>query len=293
MTGRKTREAVLGYALIFPAMFFFAVFTFYPFLYNFWLASHRTPVYSRDPSPYVGASQFVSTITSSTFFDSLRSTAIFTGISVPIGVLAGLILAVAANRKLRGIGFFRVVFASTSITGVAVAAAIFGTLFDPNLGLLPWLGVHIGNINQSPAWALEAVAGIQAWQFMGLSFLIMIAGLQSLPEDVIEAARTDGAGPARVFWRVIVPLMSPTIFFAVVVGIILALSSFGTINYLIGPAAVAYTHTNVLINWIADLITVGPNYGMAACVAIALFILTLVVTLVQFRVLEKRVHYGS
>ena len=103
----------------------------------------------------------------------------------------------------------------------------------------------------------------------------------------------DGAGSWRIFWRVIFPLMSPTIFFATVVGMILALQSFGAINILIGYQQVAYTHTNVLINYIYDQIVYNQDFGTAACLSIALFVITLVVTIAQFRLLERRVHYGS
>ena len=211
---------------------------------------------------------------------------------MPLGIFLGLALAVFAHQKLRGMAFFQVIFSSTAITSVAVAAVIFQTILSPYNGLMQWLGVNTSpGIAESPGWAIEAVAGIQAWQFLGLSFIIMIAGLQSLPEEVLEAARIDGAGTWRLFWRVTVPLMSPTIFFGAVIGTIAALQSFGVIDILIGSGQVAYTHTNVLVNYIFDEIST-QQYGVAACLSIALFLITLVLTLVQFRVLERRVHYG-
>jgi ABC-type sugar transport system permease subunit len=131
---------------------------------------------------------------------------------------------------------------------------------------------------------------------MGLSFIIMLAGLQSLPEEVLEAARTDGASTWTVFWRVTVPLMSPTIFFAGVIGTIIALQSYGVVDILIASSGqgsqAVYTHTNLLINYIYDEIY-NRQFGVAACLAIALFFITLIVTAVQFRVLSKRVHYGN
>jgi ABC-type sugar transport system permease subunit len=288
------KEAALGYALLLPALAIFGVFTFYPFIANFDLAAHRASPYPGYPTPYVGYHQFTSVITSSTFLDSLKSTAIFVVIAVPIGIFAGLALAVFANQKLRGMAFFQIVFASTAITSIAVASVIFFTILSPSNGLMQWLGVNTApGIAQAPGWALEAVAGISAWQFMGFSFIIMIAGLQSLPEEVLEAATMDGASAWRRFWLVIVPLMSPTIFFAAVIGTILALQSFGAIDILIGVTQIPYTHTNVLINYIYDQIFYSQDYGVAACLAIALFLITLVVTVAQFRLLERRVHYGN
>jgi sn-glycerol 3-phosphate transport system permease protein len=287
-------ESVLGYLLLLPALAVFGVFTFFPFVENLDLAAHRSAPYPGYPTPYVGFHQFWSVITSTSFLASLTATAIFVGIAVPVGLFLGLGLAVFANQKLRGMPFFQVIFSSTAITSIAVAAVIFQTILSPTNGLMLSLGVNTSpGIAQSPGWAIEAVAGVSAWQFLGLSFIIMIAGLQSLPEEVIEAARMDGANAWGVFWRVIVPLMSPTIFFAAVIGSILALQSFGAIDILIGYQQVVYDHTNVLINNLYDNIYYNRNFGVAACLSIALFLITLGVTIVQFRLLGRRVHYAA
>ncbi len=291
---QRAGEAGLGYLLLLPALGIFGVFTFYPFVQNFDLAAHLSPPYPGYPSKYVGTSQFTQTVTSSAFLQSLEATAIFVAIAVPVGLLLGLALAVFANQKLRGMAFFQVVFSSTAVTSIAVAAVIFQTILSPSNGLMEWMGVHTSpGIALSPGWAIYAVAGISAWQFMGFAFILMIAGLQSLPEDVLEAARMDGASTWTCFWRVIIPMMSPTIFFAIVVGTILALQSFGAIDILIGSGGAVFTHTNVLINFIFDELAVNQNVGVAACLSIALFLITLFVTIIQFRVLEKRVHYGA
>lgn len=288
----RLREASLGYLLVLPALAVLGIFTFYPFVKNFDLAAHIAAPYPGLPSKYVGFHQFTSTVTSSEFLDSLRSTVVFVGISVPLGVFLGLGLAVFANQRLRGMAVFQVIFSSTAITSVAVAGVIFETILSPSNGLMQSLGVHTApGIYYSPAWAIEAVAGVGAWQFMGLAFIVMLAGLQSLPEEVVEAARLDGASTWQIFWRVIVPLMSPTIFFAVVIGTILGLQSFGVIDIVIGQGQVLYAHTNVLINWIYTLI-LERNFGQAACVSLALFAITLLATGVQFRLLGRRVHYG-
>ena len=138
-----------------------------------------------------------------------------------------------AHQKLRGIGIYRTFFSSTVATSVAVAAVIFGTLMNPQVGLLPWLGLdHQPTVLQNPDWALIAVAVVTVWQTLGLTFILMSAGLQSVPDDLFEAARVDGAGAWSRFWHVTLPMMSPTIFFAVVIGTIFAFQSFGQIDIL-------------------------------------------------------------
>jgi sn-glycerol 3-phosphate transport system permease protein len=291
----KRRNWGLAALFLFPALAIFAVFTFYPFLQNFKLALYQTPPYPGLPSKFVGLSQASSILSSSAFWQSLESTVFFVIMVVPAGLLLGLALAVAANKAIRGIAFFRVVFSSTVVTSVAVGALIFGTLMDPVVGFLPWLGINPNPpLLQSPTWALPSVALIAVWQFLGLSFIVMLAGLQSLPEEVLEASRVDGAGAWTTFWRITVPMLSPTIFFGVVVGTIYAFQTFGQIDILIGQANAAQLHVNVLLYFVYQSIGgTNPNSGQAAVLSIVLFLIILGLTLLQLRFLERRVHYAG
>jgi sn-glycerol 3-phosphate transport system permease protein len=293
-TPRRRREWGLAYLLILPAMAVFAVFTFYPFIKNFKLALYRNPPYPGLPAHYVGLSQIGSVLGSTEFHQSLVSTVLFVIMVVPTGLIGGLLLALAAHREIKGMPIYRTIFSSTVVSSVAVAAVIFGTLMDPVVGLLPWLGINPHPaILENPTWALPAVALIAVWQFLGLSFIIMTAGIQSLPDEVLEAARLDGAGSWSMFWRVTVPLLSPTLFFALVVGTIFAFQSFGQIDILIGPQNAQFTHTNVLLYYIYEALSVQGDPGLAAVLSIVLFVILFAVTLLQLRFLEKRVTYAG
>ena len=288
---RRRREAGLAYLLLLPALTIFGVFVFFPFAKNFQLALYRNPPFPGLPSHYVGFQQISDVLTSSAFRHSLWTTVLFALLTVPAGVLAGLVLAVIAHQRLRGIGVYRTIFSSTVATSVAVASVIFGTLMNPQVGLLPWLGLNpTPPFLQSPTWALPAVALTSVWQNLGLSFILMSAGLQAVPEDLLEAAQVDGAGPWTRFWLVTVPLLSPTIFFAVVVGSIFAFQAFGQIDLLTqgGPQ----DKTNVLTYFIITELHQHQNPGSAAVLSIALFFITLTLTLLQLRFLERRVHYA-
>jgi sn-glycerol 3-phosphate transport system permease protein len=290
---RRVREALLGYLLVLPALTVFAVFVFYPFARNFKLALYETPPYPDLPSKYVGLHQVGQVLTSSNFLQSLLTTVLFVVLVVPGGLLIGLFLAVVAQRRLRGIAAYRVVFSSTVVSSVAVSALVFYSLFNPVVGLLPWLGLTVHpSVLQSTTWALPAIALMAAWQFIGMAFIIMSAGLQSLPEDVLEAARVDGASSWTVFWRVTVPLLSPTLFFAVVVATIYAFQTFGQIDILIGYQNAVYQHVNVLVYNVYTTLVYQQNAGRAAVMSIVLFLITLLITLAQLRLLERRVHYG-
>jgi sn-glycerol 3-phosphate transport system permease protein len=291
---RRFREMGLAYLLLAPALLAFGVFTFYPFLRNFKLMLYETPPVPGLPAHYVGLHQIVPTLTSTQFTQSLVTTLIFVVLVVPLSLILGLVLAVAAHRRLKGIAIYRMIFSSTVVSSVAVASVVFGTLLNPVVGLLPWLG-----INPSPpalensTWALPAVAVITIWQFLGLSFIIMSAGLQSVPDELLEAAQIDGAGAWTRFWRMTVPLLSPTIFFALVVSTIYAFQSFGAVDILIGYQNAANLHANVLIYEIVNTLQMENNPGAAAIMATVLFLITLGLTLLQMRFLERRVHYAN
>lgn len=294
---RRGKEALLGYALILPALVIFGVFVFYPFFKNFELALYRTPPFPGLPDVYVGFDQIWEVLSSNDFWNSLWVTVLFAVLTVPIGLGLGLGLAVLAHRQLQGMAVYRTIFSSTVATSVAVASVVFLTLFNAQLGLLPWLGVDpkipfLDNPNKIfgvfPV-ALVAVAVVTIWQNLGLSFILMSAGLQTVPDELLEAAEVDGAGPWSRFRNVTLPMLSPTIFFAVIVGGIFAFQTFGQIDILTqgGPDHT----TNVLTYSIVHELQASKNPGKAAVLAIALFLVTLLLTLFQLRFLERRVHY--
>jgi ABC-type sugar transport system permease subunit len=289
---RATREALLGYVMVSPSIVIFAVFVFYPFARTIWLGLYRTPPFPGLPRHWDGLGQYEQVLTSSDFLNSLKTTLLFGLYTVPTGIALGLLLAVLAHQRLRGVAIFRTIFSSTAATSVAVASVIFFTLLNPQVGLFTYYLGREGepSLLQNPDWALVAVSVTTVWQNLGLSFILMSAGLQTVPDDLLEAARVDGAGRWLRFRSVTLPLLSPTIFFAFVVGSILAFQAFGQIDLLTegGPL----DRTNVLVYAIYREVFRNNNEGVAAVLAVALFGLTLLLTLFQLRLLERRVSYG-
>ena len=215
---------------------------------------------------------------------------------MPIGLALGVGLAVLADKALRGMAVFRTLFASTIATSVAVASLMFLVLFNPSIGvltkLLPFEVLKTPGLLQNPDTALYAVAITTIWQNLGFTFIVISAGLQSIPSDIREAALIDGAKPWRTFTNVTLPLLSPTLMFAAVVLTIGAFQSYGQIDLLTngGPQA----RTNVLVYSIYG--TSSPivnNEGIQSATAVLLFVLVLVLSVFQFTFLDKRVHYGG
>lgn len=287
---RRWREALLGYALLAPSLAVFAVFAYYPFAKDFRLPFYRASLVGfgrRGAKRYVGWQQWREVLTGNDFRHSLGVTVRFVLLTVPAGVALGLLLAAVAHQRLRGIAIFRTIFSSTIATSVAVASLIFFSLTNPVIGV--W-NLRVGGIAilDNPDWALVAVAAVTVWQSLGLAFIVMSAGLQTIPDDLLEAARVDGASARVVFRRVTLPLLMPTIFFAFVVGSISAFQAFAQIELLTGGGPQDATRT--LTFDIYDTAIVNGNANKAAVMAVGLFVVVLLLTLIQLR-LERRVSY--
>ena len=287
------REAALGYLLILPALAAFGVFVFYPLVKTAYLGFFLAPPTPNLPSHYVGFQQYSQVLGSSEFADDLGRTVLFVLLTVPAGIIVGLALANLAQKKVRGIRAFRTIFSSTVATSTAVASVVFFTLLNPQVGLLSYLfGKEGGNgILQDPHWALPAIAMVTIWANIGFTFILMSAALQSLPEDVLEASKVDGASSSVRFRQITLPLLSPIIFFAAIIGVISGFQAFGQIDILTqgGPNHA----TLVLIYDLYQQAFQFNNPGYSAVLSVALFFILLLLTFVQFWFFQRRVSYGS
>lgn len=296
MRSRRSREALLGYALVAPSLLLFAVFVFFPFA-----KSIEIPFYERTNCRGFGANQtcdrasagldqWREILSSDDFRHSLWITVKFTLMTVPTGIALGLLLAVIAHQRLRGITVFRTIFSSTVATSAAVASVMFFSLFGPQAGAWKWKIDGIPVLDH-PTWTLPVIALVATWQSLGLAFIVMSAGMQAIPDDVLEAAAIDGAGSVRRFARVVLPLMTPTLFFAFVVGSISAFKTFAEVDLLTDNGGTADSAL-VLAYAVYQEGFQSSNEVRAAVFAVGLFVCVLVLTLLQLR-LERRVKYAT
>jgi ABC-type sugar transport system permease subunit len=290
VAGRK-REWPLALLMLAPSLVIFGVFVFYPLVRTVQLGFYRSDPFGN--TSYAGVDQYRRVLTSDEFRTSLKVTLEFAGITVPLGLALGLGLAVLAHQRLRGVQVYRTIFSSTVATSVAVASLMWLTLLSPSIGLVNQLLEDLGRgpilFTQTQPWALWSVSLATVWQHLGFTFIIMSAGLQAIPDELLESAQIDGAGPWRRFREVTLPLLSPTVLFAFIVLSINAFQTFGQIDLLTrgGPLH----STNVIVYSIFQRVSSDP--GVAAAEAVVLFAIVLVLTILQLRVLERRVFYGS
>ncbi|MET0728851.1 MAG: sugar ABC transporter permease [Acidimicrobiales bacterium] len=286
----RLREAFIAVLFLAPSLVVFVAFFFYPFQQLILRGLYRNNSAGTNLR-YVGWSQYSDVLTAAPFREGLWHSIQYVIFTVPAGLLLGTVLAVAANRRLRGIKVFQAVFSSTIATSAAVSAVVFLVLINQQIGVyrggVPGFGDQA--ILENPSTAMFGVSLSSIWQNLGLSFVIVLAGLQAIPDEVDEAATLDGYGPVRRFMRITLPMISPVLMFLVVVLVIFALQAFAPIEFLTngGPAQ----STETLVYKIFQRQT-PDKMGEGAVLSVGLFGVTFLVTLAQFLLLEKRVHYG-
>lgn len=283
---RTVGQALAGYALLAPAFAVFVAFFFWPLYRLVHYSLHQQNVQGTRER-WVGPQQIVDTLTGAGFRQGLWVNILFLVMTVPAGVILGVLLAVSANRQLKGIKFFRTVFASTIASSVAVSAVVFFTIVNPNIGVfknVEWLSLN------HPTSALFAVSLSSIWRNLGLTFVIVLAGLQAVPDEVIEASILDGFGPIRRFFRITVPLISPTLMFLAVILTVDAFQAYAQMEILTGGGPSGSTET-VLFK--ITKLTAPSDFGKGAAMSLGLFVLTGIVAAGQFAVLNRRVHYGE
>ena len=261
----------------------FGAFFFYPIIRIAYLGLFQQNQ-TRTRQRYVGLQQYADVLTGDAFTSGLWTTVKYVLLTVPAGLVLGVLLAVAANRKLRGIKIFQTIFASTVATSVAVASIVWLVLINPTVGYfdVDWL--------RDTRMALFGVSLSSIWQNLGLTFIVILAGLQAIPEEINEAATVDGMSPLRRFFTVTLPMLSPTLLFLVVVLTIFAFQAFAQIDILTEGGPAGSTETLVFKIFKHQQ---GGAVGEGSVMAMGLFAITFVVALGQFVLLERRVHYGS
>lgn len=281
-----------GLAFLLPSIVLFSVFLFYPMFRTIYLSFFLTKA-NGDTTVFVGLENYVNMFTSPMFLKSIKSTFLFVLYTVPTTVIISLFLAIIANEKIKGIGFFRTIFSSTMGVSVAAASVFWLYLFNPTMGLLNEMlglfGIEAIGWLTDPKWALLSVSATTIWMNVGFTFLILLGGLQSIDSSLYESADIEGAGYLYKLRRITIPMLSPTLFFVITVSIINAFQSFGQIDILTQGGPV--NETNLLVYSIYREAFVNYKFGSASAQAIVLFVFILIMTALQFKLGEKKVHY--
>lgn len=297
---KRRRYGDLVWALIFmfPALFFFVVFTFYPFVRSIWLSLNITDP-TGTPAQFNGWNYYARILNldgsgRTEYLRSIWTTIVFTLLVVPPGIAMAVGLAVLATARVRFMGVFRTIFTSSVAISVASGSVIWALIYNPSLKMTTWvldlLNLKAQGVLLDSATALPAVALMTIWTGLGFNFIITLAGIQAIPTDYYEAGKIDGANASTSFRFITLPLLTPTLLFLFIISTIGCFQAFTQFNVLIGNEGPDGS-TNVMVYALFQAFYKDNRYGFASALAVVLFLVLLILTIVQFKVLDKRVHY--
>lgn len=291
-TPRRRRDFLIFLALALPNLTLIGIFTYWPLINNIYYSTLDWTLGSPSAT-VVGLENYVTFFTGDDAGKVLGTTATFTVVTVGGSMLLGLLVALALNAKLPGTTVARsAVFAPYVLSGVGVGL-VWLFIFDPGYGVLAWIlrgaGLNSPEWINDPQLSLVMVMIVYVWKNLGYCAVVYLAGLQSLPRDVMEAAALDGAGSVRRFLSMSLPLLSPTSFFLLITTMLSSLQAFDLIR-IMTPLG---NGTSTLI-YEAYLQAFGAfnRAGYSAAISVVLFALLLIITVVQIRFVERKVHYS-
>jgi sn-glycerol 3-phosphate transport system permease protein len=286
------RSAWLPYALVAPQIAITIVFFFWPAIQAGWYSFQLQDAFG-ERTQFVGFANFAALFRDSNYLHSFQITAFFSMMVAGSGIAISLLLAAMADRVIRGALAYRTLLIWPYAVASAVAGVLWLFLFAPSIGIVTFALRSVG-INWD--WVLQGdqamllVVIAATWKQISYNFLFFLAGLQSIPKSLLEAAAIDGAGPGRRFWTIVFPLLSPTAFFLLVVNIVYAFfDTFGVIDATTqgGPAGA----TQILVYKVYYDGVKAADLGGSSAQSVILMVIVIALTVVQFRYIERKVQY--
>jgi multiple sugar transport system permease protein len=300
MSKTAWREALHGYLFILPWILGFFFFTLGPMVVGMYLSFTEYTILA--PPIWVGIWNYRHMLQDSLVGQSIYNTAYYVMLAVPATMIIGLLLAILLNQKVRGMPFFRTAFYIPSIVPAVASVALWVWIFNGRWGLLNQFLRSIG-LN-GPGWLTDPLwtkPSLVIWTIWGVggTMVIYLAGLQGIPEVFYEAAAIDGAGRLRRFWNITIPMLSPTIFFNLILSIIGSFQVFTAVLILGGQQTLSYQTPagGPLNSLLVYVLYVYQNafyffkMGYGAALAWILFVIVLVLTLIQFKLAGRWVYY--
>ncbi len=286
------RSAWLPYALLAPQILVTVVFFFLPAFQAVWFSFQLQDAFGLN-TEFVGLQNFDELFRDSRYLESFKVTALFSVLVAFFGLVISLVLATMADRVLRGALAYKTLLIWPYAVAPAIAGVLWAFLFAPSIGIITYVLKGMGIdwnwiIHGDQAMLLVVIASV--WKQISYNFLFFLAGLQSIPKSLIEAAAIDGAGPVRRFWTIVFPLLSPTTFFLLVVNIVYAFfDTFGVIDATTqgGPAQA----TQILVYKVYHDGVKSADLGGSSAQSVVLMLIVIMLTVVQFRFVERKVNY--
>ncbi len=287
-------ENALGWAFVTPATLLIGIFGLMPMVWSLILSFQKSDLLTAS-TPWVGLNNYKQLAHDSQFAGAIQHTLVYTALFVPATMVVGIVIAAALNRKVRGMSIYRTAaYVTMAVSTIINEAIIFMWLFEPSFGVVNYALSAVGLPQQqwlsSPGEALYVIVAMTVWGWTGFAVVVYLAALQSVPEELTDAAAIDGAKRFKIFRTITLPLLSPASLFLAVWLSINALQLFDEV-YLTTRGGPLHS-TTVVVYYLFDQAFQQFNAGYAAALAYALFMVIIVVTFIQFRFGERFVHYN-
>ncbi|MGW4407879.1 carbohydrate ABC transporter permease [Nonomuraea sp. NPDC004702] len=290
---RSRRDWLWGYGLIAPMALGLAVFYLWPIVQTLYLSFTESGVFGGQT--WVGLDNFIALLGDEEMAGALRNTLLYS-VLVLVGVPLSIVIAALLNVPgLRGLGFYRTLYFLPVVTMPAAVGLTWRYLYNGDFGPINYLlglaGIDGPYWVSDPEFAIYAVAVVGIWTSLGYNAVLFLAGLQGIPKHYYEAASIDGAGRVRQFFRITLPLLTPTTFFVVVITLINTLQVFDLVYLMIDTKSPALAGSRTIVYLFYEQGFVQNSRGYAAAIAVVLLALILMLTAVQFRLQRRWVHY--
>ncbi|AXI10456.1 sugar ABC transporter permease [Oceanobacillus zhaokaii] len=292
---RFNREAFWAYLFILPTLLGLAVFYMFPAVASFLLSFTRWD--GLTAPTYVGLENVITLFQDSSFIRAIVNTLIFTAVSVPLSAAFATVIAIMLNQKIKGMVFYRTLYFLPVVTMPVAVGMVWKWLYNTDYGLINYV-LGIFNLPQ-PSWlfdpniALFSVILVYVWMTVGNNVILILAGLQGVSKTYYEAAEIDGASKIRQFFSITLPLITPTLFFVFITGMISSLQVFDLIFIMIGDSTALLEPLRTVVYAVYEYGFEYSQMGIASAQAFLLFIAILAITIIQFVFQKKWVHYDG
>ena len=293
MSPLRRQEARAGLLFILPWLIFLIVFAAYPVLGTFYLAFTEYSVL--EPPKWVGLQNFRTMFTEDpAFWTAVKNSTYYAVVSVPLRLVLALGLAMLMNMSVRGITVYRVIFYLPALVPPIAATIIFILMFTPNAGpvnvIIETVGLRAPNWLSDPTWSKPALIILSLWP-LGVETLVFLAGLKEIPQDYLDAAALDGAGPWQRFKSITLPILSPVVLFNLVIGVIYSFQVFGQALVIGGTTGSPLGSTLMYVVHIYSNAFRYFSMGYASALSVLLFLAVVAMTLLVFSTARHWVHY--
>ena len=288
----QRHRTLIAYSFLLPNLIGFMIFTFVPIAFSLVLSlcdwgAGNTGI------KFVGLDNFIQMFTQDkSFWISLKNTLYYTVVTVPVTLFISLLLAILVNKPIKGRTFFRSVFFFPYVASLVAVAVVWMALFNPDKGPVNSILIHVFHVSQVPEWLTSTslckipIICVMIYSGIGYSLIVYLAALQNVPSELYDAAAVDGAGSIKTFWKITLPMVSPTTFYLCIVRLIASFKVFTAINVM----GMSDTAPSIVIK-IYQSAFQSYKFGIASAEAWILVFIILIITGIQFLAQKKWVVY--